>query len=68
LLHWAADRVRGNFEDSSWRAFWLQAVDGKSGKEAADALSMTLAAVYMAKSRVLASLKAEIQQIIGDRA
>jgi RNA polymerase sigma factor (sigma-70 family) len=68
LLHWAADRVRGNFEESSWRAFWLQAVDGKSGKEAADALSMTLAAVYMAKSRVLASLKAEIQQIIGDHA
>lgn len=68
LLHWAADRVRGSFEESSWRAFWLQAVDGKSGKEAADTLSMTLAAVYMAKSRVLASLKAEIQQIIGENA
>jgi RNA polymerase sigma factor (sigma-70 family) len=68
LLHWAADRVRGSFEESSWRAFWLQAVDGKSGKEAAEALSMTLAAVYMAKSRVLACLKAEIQQIIGESA
>jgi len=49
LLHWAADRVRGNFEDSSWRAFWLQAVDGMSGKRQPRALSMTLAAVYMAR-------------------
>jgi RNA polymerase sigma-70 factor (ECF subfamily) len=68
LLRWAADRVRGSFEDSTWQAFWLLAVEGKSGKEAAQALGMTLAAVYMAKSRVLASLKAEIHQIIGDNA
>jgi RNA polymerase sigma-70 factor (ECF subfamily) len=68
LLRWAADRVRGHFEDSTWQAFWLLAVEGKTGKEAAPALGMTLAAVYMAKTRVLARLKAEIHQLLGENA
>jgi RNA polymerase sigma-70 factor (ECF subfamily) len=68
LLHWAADRVRGSFEDSTWQAFWQLAVEGKSGKEAALALGLTLAATYMAKSRVLARLKEEIHQQLGDDA
>ncbi|HYT94076.1 MAG TPA: hypothetical protein VEL76_35500 [Gemmataceae bacterium] len=58
--------MRGSFEDSTWRAFWLLAVEGKTGKEAARALGMTLAAAYMAKSRVLARLKEEIHQLLGD--
>ena len=66
LLGWAKDRIRGRFEDPTWQAFWLLAVEGKTGKEAARTLNLTHAAVYMAKSRVLASLKAEIRQILGD--
>lgn len=68
LLAWAADRVRDSFEDATWQAFWQLAVEGKSGKEAAAALGMTLAAVYMAKSRVLARLKEEIHQLLGAEA
>jgi RNA polymerase sigma-70 factor (ECF subfamily) len=62
----AAERVRASFEDSTWQAFRQVAVAGKSAKEAAAALGMTLAAVYMAKSRVLAALKREIQELLGD--
>jgi RNA polymerase sigma-70 factor (ECF subfamily) len=66
LFAWAAERVRGRFEDSTWQAFHRVAVDGKGPKETAAALGLTLAAVYMAKSRVLAALKKEIQELLGD--
>ena len=35
----------------------LHAVDGQPGKKVADALGLTVAAVYLARSRVLARLK-----------
>jgi RNA polymerase sigma-70 factor (ECF subfamily) len=63
LFAWAAERVRGDFQDSTWRAFWLTAVEGRSGKEAAAELGLTVAAVYLARSRVLARLKEEVRQL-----
>jgi DNA-directed RNA polymerase specialized sigma24 family protein len=41
-------------------------VEGHSGKEVAQRLSMTVAAVYLAKSRVMARLREQIQQLDGD--
>jgi RNA polymerase sigma-70 factor (ECF subfamily) len=66
LFSCAAARVRGEFQDSTWRAFRLTAVEGKSGKEAARALGMTIAAVYLAKRRVLTRLKEEVRRLQGD--
>jgi RNA polymerase sigma-70 factor (ECF subfamily) len=58
----AAARVRTYLTPATWQAFWLTAVKGKSGKEVARELGMSVAAVYLAKSRVLARLKAQIQE------
>ncbi len=66
LFNWAAEQVREHFHDSTWQAFWQTAVDGKSGKEVAEHLGMTVAAVYLAKSRVMARLRVQIQQLDGD--
>jgi RNA polymerase sigma-70 factor (ECF subfamily) len=63
IFAWAAEQIRGEFQDTTWQAFWQTAVEGKSGKEVARALGMTVAAVYLAKSRVLARLKEQIQQV-----
>jgi RNA polymerase sigma-70 factor (ECF subfamily) len=68
LFAWAAERVRQRFEDTTWQAFCQVAVEGKSPKGAAATLGLTLAAVYMAKSRVLAALRKEIRQLLGDGA
>lgn len=35
LFAWAAEQVRGGFEDATWQAFWQTAVDGKKPAEAA---------------------------------
>ena len=66
LLAWAAERVRGGVQESTWQAFWQTAVEGKAGQEVARALGMTVAAVYLAKSRVMARLKEEIRQVQDD--
>jgi RNA polymerase sigma-70 factor (ECF subfamily) len=66
LFAWAAGQVRGDVQDSTWRAFWLTAVEGKSGKEAAAMLGLTAAAVYLAKRRVMNRLKDEIRRLQGD--
>jgi RNA polymerase sigma factor (sigma-70 family) len=62
LFEWAAEQVRGEFRDQTWQAFWQTAVQGKHAKDTAAALGMTLGAVYIAKSRVLARLRKEIRQ------
>lgn len=66
LFAWAAERVRSEIQDSTWQAFWQTTVEGRSGKDVADALGMTVAAVYLAKSRVMARLKEQIRLIDED--
>jgi RNA polymerase sigma factor (sigma-70 family) len=59
---WAAERVRGEVQESTWQAFRRTAIDGQSGQEVAGFLGMSVAAVYLAKSRVMARLKEHIKQ------
>ncbi|HXG13075.1 MAG TPA: sigma-70 family RNA polymerase sigma factor [Gemmataceae bacterium] len=63
LFAWAAEQVRSEVQEATWQAFWMTAVEGKSGKETATALGMTAAAVYLAKSRVMARLKEHVRQL-----
>lgn len=66
IFAWAAERVRKEVEHSTWNAFHQTAVEGKSGKDVAVALGMTVAAVYLAKGRVMTRLKEIIRQTDGD--
>jgi len=63
---WAAERVCRRVDDTTWEAFRLTAVEGKSGMETARALGMSVGAVYVAKSRVLARLRREVERIEGE--
>jgi RNA polymerase sigma-70 factor (ECF subfamily) len=63
LLAWAAERVRGEFRGPTWQAFWLTAVEGKKTHEAAAALSLSPGAVYIARCRVLARLRKQIEAL-----
>jgi RNA polymerase sigma-70 factor (ECF subfamily) len=66
LLQWAADRVQAEFTRSAWRAFWLTGVEGRAAKEVALSLGMTVGTVYQYKSRIMARLRREIEQVEGD--
>jgi RNA polymerase sigma-70 factor (ECF subfamily) len=62
LFDWATERIRGEFQAATWNAFWRTAVEHKSAPEVAGALNMTIGAVYVAKSRVLARMGAVIAE------
>jgi RNA polymerase sigma-70 factor (ECF subfamily) len=66
VFAWAADRVRGEFRPSTWQAFWQTGVEGRDPKAVAVALGITAGAVYIARSRVMARLKREIERLEGD--
>lgn len=59
----AMDRVKHEFQPNTWQAFWGTAVDGRPAQEVGDELKMTAGAVYVAKSRVLARLRDEVQRL-----
>ncbi len=63
LFRWAADEVRGEFAASTWRAFWLTAVEDRKPADTAAELGISVGAVYVARSRVLARLRARIDQM-----
>jgi RNA polymerase sigma-70 factor (ECF subfamily) len=63
LFAWACEQIRPHVSDATWQAFWRTAVEDQPGKQTAAALSMTVAAVYRARSRVLARLKELVQSV-----
>ena len=66
IFVWAADQVRGEFRPSTWQAFWLTAVEGQAPGAAAQASGVSVGAVYIARSRVMARLKSIIEQVEGE--
>ena len=64
LYRRALDLIRGEFEERTWQAFWLTAVEGWEALAAAAELGMSPVAVRIAKSRVLARLRAEAEELI----
>ena len=59
----AIDRIKNEFQEATWRAFQLTAQEGFSASEVAQLVGLSTGAVYVAKSRVLARLKAEVESI-----
>jgi RNA polymerase sigma factor (sigma-70 family) len=63
LVDWACEEVRRTTSDATWQAFWRTAVEGQPGKRVAADLGLSVAAVYHARSRVLARLKELIRSV-----
>jgi RNA polymerase sigma-70 factor (ECF subfamily) len=63
LFAMAAERIRPTVNDATWQSFYLTAVGGKTPAEVAKVLGGSVAAVYLAKSRIMVKLKAEIARM-----
>jgi RNA polymerase sigma-70 factor (ECF subfamily) len=63
LLLQAADAIRAEFRGSTWKAFWLSAIEGQSIAAVADQLGMSVGSVYVARSRIVARLKSKVRDI-----
>jgi RNA polymerase sigma-70 factor (ECF subfamily) len=66
VFSWAVDRVKGSFTEKTWQAFWQVSVEGKNARDVARDVGISVGAVYIAKSRVLARLKEQIQLLQGE--
>ncbi len=66
LFDWAAEKARPEFQPATWEAFWLTAVDSISVKEVAARLGISIGAVYIARSRVLARLRELIETVTDE--
>jgi RNA polymerase sigma factor (sigma-70 family) len=63
LFRLAAANIQENFAPTTWKAFWQTAVEGRSGAAVAAELRLSVGAVYVARSRVLARLTEQIRQM-----
>jgi RNA polymerase sigma factor (sigma-70 family) len=63
LFAWACDRVKPTVAPATWQAFWRTAVDGLPGEKVAAEIGLSPAAVYLAKSRVLAKLRDAVTEV-----
>lgn len=58
------DMIRPRFAESTWTAFQMVTLEAKKPEEVASELGITVNAVFIAKSRVLAQLRQEAEGLI----
>ncbi len=63
LFHWAAEQVRPVIKEATWQAFWRTTMDEEDAEVVAAELKLSVGAVYVAKSRVLARLKQKMWEV-----
>jgi RNA polymerase sigma factor (sigma-70 family) len=68
LFQWAAKRIRPSFQDATWQAFWRTTIEQQDGQAVARSLGLSIGAVYVAKSRVLARLREEFRAVDDEAA
>ena len=66
VLEWAASLAKAEFADLTWRAFLLTAMEGRSAKEVSEVTGLSVGAVYIAKCRVIARLRALVASVDTD--
>lgn len=63
LFLWASERVKCDFREASWRAFWRTVVEGQEIDPVARELNLSVGAVYIARSRIIARIRQEIAAV-----
>lgn len=67
LILWAAQEVRSEFLDTSWRAFWETVVEDRSVEEVAKEIDISPGSIYMSRSRIMARIRKRIREIDNEQ-
>ncbi len=65
VMELAAVAVRRRVQPHTWEAFRLLAVEGLSGKDAAERVGMNVGAALVARSKVARMIRAEVEKLLG---
>ena len=63
LVRLAAARIRDDYDDDSWNAFWRTHVEGEPIAEVANQLGKSTGAIYAVRSRIVRRLRGEVEEI-----
>ena len=61
------ERVRKEFRDATWQAFVETSVNGRAIPEVARELGLSPGSVYVARSRIIARLRAKVVEFEVDQ-
>lgn len=61
VFRWAARRIKGEFQETTWQAFWLTTVGGQAASATATQLGQSTGAFYTARSRIMRRLKEVVE-------
>ena len=62
----AARLVRPEFEETTWQAFWMTAVEERSAADTAQSLGRSIGSIYTARSRIIRRLQ-QVVELLQDR-
>lgn len=63
LFRFAAEQVQDQFGESTWQAFWKTSVEQQPLIDVCGELGMSRGAIYVARSRVMARLRKQIEKL-----
>jgi RNA polymerase sigma factor (sigma-70 family) len=66
VLAWAIEQVRRDFKDSTWQAFVESSIHGRPIADVASELGLSAGCVYVARSRIIARLRAKVEELETD--
>ena len=66
LMSKAIEIVKPNTEPKTWAAFEMTAMQELTAEQAGEKISMSRGAVYVARSRVTAKLRAEVERLMDE--
>ncbi len=64
LILWAAELVRVEFRETSWRAFWETQIEGRSVADVSEELGVSTGSIYMSRSRIFARIRSHIEEVL----
>lgn len=64
LVRQAADQIRPEFSESTWEAFWLTSIEGRTIPETAKKSGKNPGAIYIARFRVRERLREKIKELL----
>ncbi len=67
VFRWAAECVKAQVKDVSWRAFWMTSIEETPIEAAAKSLGISVGAVHIARSRIRSRLREQVLKWDGER-